>query len=257
MATTTTTTPIDNPRETSIVEFEFNNKLYTDVKIINSNEIKMIWDKAEKNALKGFKITVQKSTNKKLVKVLEQTAPRLTNILSSIITGAEISYKEPPKITIIRNGNRSQMVPPASLSSRYLKPISLERIDLSKLSSLLTKYSKLYMQLGHAHNGNRAFFDKDYPQAIREYFLVFEYSRRPEAKKYKNLRHAVSHAKIGSPTAINDLRNNFGIKMKPGKELDVNNPRVMAILYKHTREFRHSVGLYLQKRLNVQLGKKK
>lgn len=30
------------------------------------------------------------------------------------------------------------------------------------------------MQLGHAHNGHKAFIEKDYPQAIREYFLIFE-----------------------------------------------------------------------------------
>ncbi len=60
----TTTTPTNNPRETSIIEFEFNNKVYTDVKIIDSNDIKMIWDKAEKNALNGFEIAVQKGIPK-------------------------------------------------------------------------------------------------------------------------------------------------------------------------------------------------
>ncbi|MDQ3837131.1 MAG: hypothetical protein M3270_09395 [Thermoproteota archaeon] len=205
--------------------------------------------------MNGFEITVQKSTDKKLAKVQEQTAPRLTNILSSI-TGTEISYKEPPKITIIRNGNRTQMVTPA-ISFPYLKPICLERIELSHLSSLLTKYSKLYMQLGHAHNGYRAFFNKDYPQAIREFYLIFEYTGCIEGIKYRNLRNAVSHVRIDSSKAISDLKNNFGIKMKSGEDLDVNKPRIKAILYKHTRKFRESVGLYLLEQLRVELDKKK
>ena len=124
----TTTTPTNNPRETSIVEFEFNNKVYTDVKIIDSNDIKMIWDKAEKNALNGFEIAVQKSNSKKLARVQEQTAPRLTNILSSI-TGTQLSSKAPPAITIIRNVNPTQMTN-TTLKARYLKPISLESIEI-------------------------------------------------------------------------------------------------------------------------------
>lgn len=253
--TATTATPTNNPKETSIVQFNFNKKVYTNVTIIDSKDIKMIWDKKEKNALKGFKITIPKSTDKKRAKVQEETAPRLTNILSSI-TGIVISYKEPPKVTIIRNGNRTLFVTKTT-ESRYLKPINLERIELSQSSSLLTKYSKLYIQLGHAHNGNRAFFNKDYPQAIREFYLIFENTGCIEDIKYRNLRHAVSHVRIDDPRAISDLKNNFGIKMKSGEELDVNKPRIRAILYKHTRKFRDNVGLYLQNQLRAELDKKK
>jgi hypothetical protein len=252
---TTTTTPTNNPKETSIVEFEFNNKVYTNVKIIDSKDIKMIWDKAEKYTLNGFEIAVQKSNPKKLVKVQEQTASRLTNILSSI-TGTEISYKEPPKITTIRNGNRTQTVT-AAISFPYLKPTNLTRVELSNLSPLLTKYSKLYMQLGHAHNGYRAFFNKDYPQAIREFYLIFEKTGCIEDTKYRNLRNAVSHVRIDDSRAISDLKNNFGIKMKRGEELDVNKPKIKTILYKHTRMFKESVGLYLQEQLRIELDKKK
>jgi hypothetical protein len=113
------------------------------------------------------------------------------------------------------------------------------------------------MQLGHAHNWNRAFHNKDYPQAIREFYLIFEYTGCIEEIKYRNLRHAVSHAKIDSPKAVKDLDNNFGIKMKRGVELDLNKPSIKAILYKHTKELRKCVGLYLQEQLRVELSKKK
>jgi hypothetical protein len=241
--------------ETSIVQFEFDQKVNPGVKITDPKEIKMIWDKVDKGALTGFEITITRSTKKKITNVREQTAPRLTNILSSI-TGIEITYKEPPLIKFIRNGKTTTLVA-KTLKSSYLKPISLESIDISKLSSLLTRYSKLYMQLGHAHNGNRAFHNKDYPQAIREFFLIFEYTGCIEEIKYRNLRHAVSHVRIDDPRAINDLKNNFRIKTKPGEELDVNKPRINAILYENTRDLRNSVGLYLQEQLRIELAKKK
>jgi hypothetical protein len=249
-----TTTPTNNSSETSIVRFEFDKKVYPGVKIADSKDIKMIWDKVDKKAPTGFEITIKKSTEKKITKAREQTAPRLTSILGSI-TGIEITYKEYPTIKIIRNGRTFTAVA-TTLKSSYLRPISLRSIDLSKLSPLLTKYSKSYMQLGHAHNGNRAFHNKDYPQAIREFFLIFEYTGCIQEIKYRNLRHAVSHVRIDDSRAINDLKNNFRIKMKAGEELDVNKPRIKAILHKHAGELRHSVGVYLQEQLRIELAKK-
>jgi hypothetical protein len=125
------------------------------------------------------------------------------------------------------------------------------------VSFLLTDYSKLYMQLAHAHNGHRAFHNKDYPQAIREFFLIFEKTGCIEDIKYRNLRHAVSHIRIDDQRAVDDLKYNFGITMRTGEELDVNKPEIKEILYKHTREFRHSVGLYLQEQLKNELEKNK
>jgi hypothetical protein len=95
----------------------------------------------------------------------------------------------------------------------------------------------LNMQLAHAHNGQRAFFSKDFPQAIREYFLIFEYTGCPEEIKYRNLRNAVSHVILDSTIAINELQTNFGINIQAKQELDVNDPGIKEILYNHTREF--------------------
>jgi hypothetical protein len=111
------------------------------------------------------------------------------------------------------------------------------------------------MILAHAHNGQKAFFRKDYPQAIREYFLIFEHSGRPEATKYRNLRNAVSHVKLDSPLARDDLKNNFGIILQIGQELDVDNPTIKQILEKYSRELRRDVGFYLQEQLTNELAK--
>jgi hypothetical protein len=159
--------------ETSIVRFKFHQKVYPGIKITtDSKDIKMIWGKVEKDALTWFQITNEKSNHKKIIKASDQIAPRLTNILSSI-TGIEITHKDPTRIKINRNGKTYSHLE-KTYKFNYLKPISLDSIDLTKLCSELTKSSKLYMQLGHAHNGHRAFFNKDHAQAIREFFLIFQ-----------------------------------------------------------------------------------
>ena len=169
------------------------------------------------------------------------------------ITGNALTYKT-PEIRIIRNGLTFTRVG-NTLRIGWLRPINIASIDISKLYSLLNNYSKLYMQLGHAHNGHKAFIEKDYPQAIREYFLIFEKTGSPVDIKYRSLRHAVSHVRLDVPNTLNELITNFGITLQTGQELDVNDPTIMEILYKHTRELRHSVGLYLQEQLKNELAK--
>nr|MDQ3970036.1 hypothetical protein [Thermoproteota archaeon] len=39
---------------------------------------------------------------------------------------------------------------------------------------------ELNLKLAQAHNGQRAFFIKDFPQAIREFYLIFEDTGRLE-----------------------------------------------------------------------------
>jgi hypothetical protein len=70
-------------------------KVHPGFKITDSKDIKMIWSRVKKDALTCFQITIEKSNDKKIIKAREQTAPHLTNILSSI-TGIEITDKDPP-----------------------------------------------------------------------------------------------------------------------------------------------------------------
>src|SRR5688572_22268102 len=102
MAAATSATPTDNNNnqgKTSILDFEFDEKVYPGVTVTDSENIKMIWDKAESEALIGFQIRINDFTDEKIIEAKEQTAPRLADILGSI-SGDPISYK-PPKITYI------------------------------------------------------------------------------------------------------------------------------------------------------------
>lgn len=105
------------------------------------------------------------------------------------------------------------------------------------------------MQFAHIHNGNRAIHNKDYTQAIREYFLIVEYTGHPMATKYRNLRHAVSHVRLNKKAAIKDLQLNFKLPIKWKKELDVNDPKVKKILQRHAAEFKKDASLYLNNQL--------
>lgn len=236
--------------ETSILQFDFDEKVHPGVTITDSDEIKMIWDEEDNSAAIGFQITIKESTEEKRTDAIEQTAPRLTNILGSI-TGIPITCK-PPVIKIIRNGQTFTRTS-KTVRSHWLSPISIENIDISKLSSLLNSYSRLYMQLGHAHNGHRAFLDKDYPQAIREYFLIFEKTGRAEEFKYRNLRHAVSHNIISSEDAVRDLRGHFSICIQRNNYIDLNDREIRKRLGDVARKLRNDIGHYIQEEFRKEL----
>jgi hypothetical protein len=244
------TPSINNQEKISILEYEFDEKVYPGVTIIDTENIKMIWDEQEKRALTGFQITIKDFTDKKIIDAKKQTAPRLASIIGSI-SGHPISYKA-PKITYIRNGRITYGVIKTT-RIRWLREISIKNIEISKLSSLLTNYSRLYMELGHAHNGHRAFHNNDYPQAIREFYLVFENTGRAEEFKYKNLRHVVSHNVISSPDAVRDLRAHFRIDIQQNKDIDLNNPEIKKRLEEAAQKLRDSIGLYIQEQLKKEL----
>lgn len=66
----------------------------------------------------------------------------------------------------------------------YSKSVGIDEIDVSKASSLLANDSKLSQKmnvnLAHAHNRQRGFFNKDFPQAMRE-FYPFSHASKPTA----------------------------------------------------------------------------
>jgi hypothetical protein len=145
------------------LQFEFDEIVLIYGTITDSENIRFVWDEESKTSVKGFKITIKDSNDEKIAHAREQTAPRLTNILSSI-TGNEINYKL-QKIRKIRNGQAFDVIS-SSVTGVYSKSVGIDNIDVSKASSLLANDSplnqELNMQLAHAHNGHRAFFNKHF-----------------------------------------------------------------------------------------------
>jgi hypothetical protein len=237
------------------LQFEFDEKVYIYGTITDSEDIKFIRNGEENKdktsvTLTGFEIIIKASNQEKIAKAKEQTAPRLTNILSCL-AGAPINHKT-PKLRTIRNGQTYHTVQ-KTFRSGYLKSIGIDKIHISKLSSLLENHPKLNMQLAHANNGERAFSNNDFPQAIREFYLIFEDTCRVEEMKYKNLRHAVSHIKLSSEDAIRDLRGNFRIPIKLNDDIDLNNPEIRKIIGVEAKKLREAVGYYLNGQLKNEI----
>jgi hypothetical protein len=88
--------------ETSILLFEFEEKVHPGVTITYSEDIKFLWDEKDATAVTGFEITIKPSNEEKITNAKEQTDPSLANILSGV-TGSQITYK-PPQVKIIKNG---------------------------------------------------------------------------------------------------------------------------------------------------------
>lgn len=252
MNTTPTPTNNNNLSETSILHYEFDEKLPIFGTITDSENIKFIWDEGNENAVTGFEITISESPDRKIEDAQEQVVPRLINILSSI-SGIALTHK-PSKIKKIRNGQTFYVIS-KEVKMGWLNDIGINNIDIPKLSSLLYSSSKLTMQLAHAYNGRKALIVKDYPQAIREFYLIFEYAGLDEDKKYANLRHAVSHVVLSSKDAVDDLNINFGLPIQKDKELDLNDPAIKETLGRHASEFYRRVGLYLNGQLRSILAK--
>ena len=87
--------------ETAILQFEFDEKVFIYGTITDSEDIKFIRNEEENKdktsvTLTGFEIIIKASNQEKIAKAKEQTAPRLTNILSSI-TGIAINKLQSTK----------------------------------------------------------------------------------------------------------------------------------------------------------------
>jgi hypothetical protein len=65
------------------------------------------------------------------------------------------------------------------------------------------------MKLVHAHNGQRALSNNDFPHAKREFYLVVENTSINDKDRYKTLRDAVSHYILDVDRTIKNLKKFF------------------------------------------------
>jgi hypothetical protein len=237
--------------ETSILLFEFD-EVYLRATITDYENIRFIYNEANKSIVKGFEITIKDSTVEKIEYTKEQIALPLIDFLSTIAV-SPITYK-PPKIRKIRNGQIFHVVSKSFIAKYSISNGIDNNIDVSKskmLSLLLANDSKMVRELkaklAHAHKGNRAFSNGDYSQAIREYYLILENTDFQRKQIYKSLRDAVSHHELDVSKTIEKLKFCFGITIAKGEFLNVNNPEIKKILREEAGRLRESVWFYLIK----------
>jgi hypothetical protein len=239
--------------ETSTLRFEFDDEVNLPVTIPNHENVSFIRNEENKSVVKGFEITINDSTDQKIEDAKKQVALPLIDFLSAI-AAYPITYK-PPQIRKLRNGQTYYVVG-KSFTARYSISDGVDyNIDASKVLSLLlangvSKMSReLKLKLGHAHKGHRAFSNGDYPQAIREYYLILENTDFARKQIYQSLRDAVSHHELDRPKTLEKLKSCFNITLEKGEFLDVNNPEINNILREEAGRLRTYVWSYFIKQV--------
>lgn len=84
--------------------------------------------------------------------------------------------------------------------------------------------------LAHYQNGLKSLLDNDFSQAIKDFFLIIENTGIPEEIRYKSLRDTISHKQLTAPKTLDALRKEYGIDLKKGEYLNINDSAIQATL---------------------------
>lgn len=233
----------DHVETTATLYFELYNKYYVGGRQIDSPPIKIISDPTDAKSIIAFQISVS-DTEEETIKEANEKATRFVNFLG-LMQNQPVKHKR-PRIKKSVTGKTTQTVT-YTVDAVLVQVFDL---DLTETIALLDKDSMLNQKLAHTQEGIRALADNDYAKAISEFWIVIENENLGMAKQYDNLRHAVNHNKINSPKTIEDLKNNFGINMKVGEYLNINDPFIQNILEKSAYEMNKHVVSYLNNELS-------
>ena len=175
----------------------------------------------------GFKINCKNETE--MIDALRMASRVISYI--TLETGRFVYY------TIHREVIGGHVQPAQAAHDKIILDTPLDPTN-SSFNDLISKDSKENQKIFHFASGIKAFEAYSYAQAIRDFFLIIEYSGLSEEGKYKSLRNAVSHNKLNSPVDICNLEDHFGITMKDGEYLDVTNPNIQTILKNAAEQMR-------------------
>ena len=198
----------------------------------NANDIELEFDSQNNNMLKAFTIKTKDTSDKEVIYALHR-ASRLTNYLT-FKTGLFVYHKQGRRVI---NG----VIETAYIGGGIDAIItSLNDLDLTNqnLYNLISNPSKENQQLSHFASGQKALDDKNYDEAIREFFLVIENSGITDETKYRPLRHAVSHERLDDPSTVSALNANFNLNVRVGGYLDITDPQVEDVLRQEARKIR-------------------
>ena len=220
----------------------------------NSSTIELDFE-SNSNMLKGFRITVPNFQNKSVIKKAYQLAYRFTNLIS-LRTGMYIFHKRAKQII---NNVITDNIVSFGMDTILTKLVNLD-MENSEMKCLLEMDSKENQQLAHFSNGLRSLKDGNYADSIKEFYQVIENEIPLHLKKYKYLRHGVSHAELINSTTIDTLKNEFNIDcienpnsvLTPkGKYVDITNPDVQDIIEKESNNLREEIICILDSKIGV------
>lgn len=221
----------------------------------NSNDMELIFEGDNPNMLKAFRINVRNYQNEKEILTALQHASRFTNLIT-LKTGMFVFHKRPRKIV---NGQITNEGIGYTIGAVLTKLINLDMTD-GQIVNLLNNDSRENQQLAHFANGQRAFDDDNYGDAIKEFYQVIEYENLSHLEKYKYLRHGVSHAELSDSITIDKLKTEFNIVcienpnsiLTPkGKYVDITSPEVQDILEKQAGLLRQEAIRFIDGKVQI------
>jgi len=203
--------------------------------IVNSSDIEIICSQKNSNSIIGFTVKILDLNQDKLEKAYDEVR-RLTNFLS-IKTGQPIDHNR-PEITYLK-GKSTTSSKSFSSDALLIKSFDLDLTD-SKITNIINDNNPiLTQQIADAISGIKAYDDKNYKDAIRNFWMSIENENLQLPKNYKSLRHGLSHTEITSAKVENDLTNDFKLVLKTktnsthspqGIYIDLNNSKNREIL---------------------------
>jgi len=196
----------------------------------NSPEITLCVD--DKSMLQSFRIKSGQE-DEDIISTIHK-ANRLVNYLS-FKTGLYISHKHPRKVI---SGQLTTEPPNGFSMDAILTDLSTLDLTDPNLNEFLSTTSIDNLSLAHFAYGQRALNEKNYPEAIREFYLTIEDSGITEEIKYKKLRNAVSHKIICDHNSPEILDREFNIQLPEGGSLDITDPKIDGILEKESKNLR-------------------
>ncbi|MGI0087836.1 MAG: hypothetical protein ACREBI_07725 [Nitrosotalea sp.] len=194
--------------------------------IENSDEIKILIDPNDKNSLIGFQIHMENDDKQVAEAIAELKARRLSNFLT-IKSNMLVEYGK-PSISAVEDNTVTifNTLPTTSISVSAGYDLNLND---QTMRSTIDCDSQINQHLYYYHNGLKAFKERDFPIAIKEFFIIIENQNLSDIRKYRALRNAVSHEVLDEKNTISEL-NNLGIAIKKGDYLNTNDREIEAIL---------------------------
>ncbi len=230
------------------IYFELTDPIAVPGLFTNANDIELEFDSQNNHLLKAFTIKTKDTSDIEVIFALHR-ATRLTNYLT-FKTGLFVYHKQGRRVV---NGGIETTSVRVGIDTLVT---SLNDLDLSNqnLYSLISNSSRvnlqLALQLAHFASGQKALNDKNYDEAIRDFFLVIENSGTPDKTRYKPLRNAVSHEELYSST-VSALNANFELNVSVGGYLDITDPQVDDILRIEARKIRDISWHYINSIINI------
>lgn len=222
----------------------------------NSPNIEIVMLEDSSDSIKGFRVKM-KDYDEAEIDSSYQEIRRLTNLLS-IKTGRYIDHKR-PEISI-QKGEKTTHTKSFTIDAVLVRPVDLDLNSTNLLSILEDSDPLLTQQMADLVSGIKSFDDKNYKDAIKNFWLTLENENHQLQKNYKSLRDGLSHSEINNSDVINDLKNDFGLILKTktdsietpkGVYVDANNSINREIIKLEAKELREKAMNIIESKLQI------